>query len=268
MGSLLSALMLHGRVAVGASGAFMGLLGATLSSIFVNWRSYRHRSRTLAGVIFFIALNTVYGLMPFIDNFMHIGGAAMGFLLGNLFFIRHHLRYCWKSSAALDQDYTGVPPTRENVVLDIAWLLSLGALIVATIMGMFALFSGMVPEAMLFINSVLKRNLKKLVMICYKFAYHKGSQKYHIINSYSLKNDPYVTGMDMRDDCSWCQYLTCAPSHYWKCTSSRSLACNPSPFKGGLRVTCANGRYFDYSTIQYAAKLTPEIKGLCVKACV
>jgi membrane associated rhomboid family serine protease len=145
MGSLLSALMLHGRVSVGASGAFMGLLGATLSSIFVNWRSYRHRSRTLAGVIFFIALNTAYGLMPFIDNFMHIGGAAMGFLLGNLFFIRHHLRYCWKSSAALDQDYTGVPAKRENVILDIAWLLSLGGLIVATIMGMFALFSGMVP---------------------------------------------------------------------------------------------------------------------------
>ncbi|KAG0600842.1 hypothetical protein M758_11G065100 [Ceratodon purpureus] len=218
MGSMLSALMLHGRVSVGSSGAFMGLLGATLSSIIVNWSSHKHRSRTLIGVIFFIALNTVYGLMPFIDNFMHIGGAAMGFLLGNLFLIPHHLRYCWRSSAAVDDDITGVPgKTRKNaIVLDIAWLISLGAMVVAFIMGMFALFSG----------------------------------------------------KDMSDGCSWCQYLTCVPSHYWRCTSSRNLGCNPSSFKGGLRVTCPNGRFFDYSTVQYASKLTPQIEGLCIKACI
>lgn len=142
MGSILSALMVHGRVSVGPSGAFMGLLGATLSSIVVNWNSYRHRSRTLAGVIFFTALNTVYGLLPFIDNFMHLGGALMGFLVGNLFFIRHDFR-SWTSSAVYNPDQD-IPGKRKNaIMLDIAWILSLAALVVATTMGLVALFSGM-----------------------------------------------------------------------------------------------------------------------------
>lgn len=207
MGSILSALMVHGRVSVGPSGAFMGLLGATLSSIVVNWKSYRHRSPTLAGVIFFTALNTVYGLMPFVDNFMHLGGALMGFLVGNLFFIRHDFR-CWKSSAVYDPDHD-MPGKRKNaIIFDIAWILSLVALVVATTMGLVALFSGM----------------------------------------YSA--------------------VDCVPSRFWKCSGNRKLSCNPSSFHGGLRVTCANGRFFDYSTVQYVAKLTPEIEGLCVKACV
>lgn len=122
----------------------MGLLGATFSSILTNWNSYRHRSRTLMNVIFFIALNTVYGLMPFVDNFMHIGGAIMGFLLGNLFFLRQHIPYCWRSSTATGQDTTGVPGKRSKVIIiDTVWVLSLGTLLVVTIMAMIALFSGM-----------------------------------------------------------------------------------------------------------------------------
>jgi hypothetical protein len=125
MGSILSAVMVQGRVSVGASGAFMGLLGATLSSVIVNWKTYPNRSRALMGVIFFTALNTAYGLLPLVDNFMHVGGALMGFLVGNLFLVRHSFR-CWKSS----------------VVYDVVWLLSLGIVIAFGIMGLFALFSG------------------------------------------------------------------------------------------------------------------------------
>lgn len=155
MGSILSAVVLHGRVSVGSSGAFMGLLGATLSSIVVNWKSYHHRSRTLACVIFFAVLNTVYGLMPFVDNFMHLGGALMGFFVGNLFFIRHDFR-CWKSPAVDDPDLDTSGKRKTAIILDIAWILSLAALIVATVMSLFALFSGM-DSSIYFTNSVVKR---------------------------------------------------------------------------------------------------------------
>ncbi|XP_024402194.2 RHOMBOID-like protein 6, mitochondrial isoform X1 [Physcomitrium patens] len=214
LGSVISALMVHGRVSVGASGAFMGLLGATLSSIIVNWKSYRHRSRALMGVMFFTALNAVFGLMPLADNFMHIGGAVMGFLIGNLFFIKQNFR-CWKSSMVYDRN--DMLAKRKNIIiLDIVWLLSIGALIAASTMGLFALFSG----------------------------------------------------MEISNGCSWCQYLTCAPSKFWKCSGDRHLGCNLSSVGSGLRVTCASGQYFDYSTVRYANKLTSEIQGLCIKACV
>jgi membrane associated rhomboid family serine protease len=140
MGSILSAVMVQGRVSVGASGAFMGLLGATLSSVIVNWKTYPNRSRALMGVIFFTALNTAYGLLPLVDNFMHVGGALMGFLVGNLFLVRHSFR-CWKSSVVYDQE--DMPAKRKNaILLDVVWLLSLGIVIAFGIMGLFALFSG------------------------------------------------------------------------------------------------------------------------------
>lgn len=148
VGSILSALMVQGRVSVGASGAFMGLLGATLSSVIVNWKTYPNRSRTLLGVVFFMALNAVYGLMPLVDNFMHVGGALMGFLVGNLFLIRHSFR-CWKSSVVYDQE--DMPAKRKHaILLDVVWLLSLGIVIVFGVMGLYALFSGIILSILMF----------------------------------------------------------------------------------------------------------------------
>lgn len=215
MGSILSSLMVHGRVSVGATGAFMGLLGATLSAVIIKWNRYPNRTGTIAGVIIFVALNTVYGLMPFVDNFMHMGGALMGFLVANLLLIRPNNFRCWQSSAVYDQD--DMPAKRTNaILLDLVWLLSFGILVSACIMGLYGLFSG--------------KNIDK--------------------------------------GCSWCQYLTCVPSRFWKCSGDQSLGCNPSSVSGLLRITCPNGQVLDYSSVQYVNEITPQIQGLCVKACV
>lgn len=85
--------------------------------------------------------------------------------------------------------------------------------------------------------------------------------------THGVRND-CGAGMNISNECSWCQYLTCAPSRFWKCSGSRHLGCNPSAVGGGLRVTCASGQAFDYSTVNYANSITPEIERLCVKACV
>lgn len=167
MGSILSALMVRGRVSVGSSGAFLGLLGATLSSIVVNWKSYRNRTRTLAGIIFFAALNTVYGLLPFVDNFAHLGGTLVGFLFGNLFFIRHDFR-ALKSLGSYDDH--NMPGTRKNtIILGIAWILSLAALVVAVIVTLVALFSGMLLSTFIYFRNsnwkIVSTHLQRLAIL-------------------------------------------------------------------------------------------------------
>lgn len=70
-------------VAVGASGAIFGLIGATTAYL------YRYRRRILAGrsrlvnLIGIIGYNLLYGLLsPWVDNAAHIGGLLAGLVLG------------------------------------------------------------------------------------------------------------------------------------------------------------------------------------------
>jgi rhomboid protease GluP len=85
--SIASAAHLTDEVAVGASGAIFGVLGAFIFSIY---RSPRYRrqpwTRGLIGqFVFWIFVNIVIGIsIPQIDNFAHIGGLVTGLLLGFL----------------------------------------------------------------------------------------------------------------------------------------------------------------------------------------
>ncbi|KAK9448681.1 uncharacterized protein V1518DRAFT_417893 [Limtongia smithiae] len=73
---------LIGLTSCGASGALFGVLALQLVDLFQNWPEYQHRKRYLVftgiEVVFYFAL----GLLPGIDNFVHIGGFAMGVILG------------------------------------------------------------------------------------------------------------------------------------------------------------------------------------------
>lgn len=70
-------------VSAGASGAIFGIIGALL------WIVIRHKGRyetlTGRGLLFMIALSLYYGIRTGgIDNWGHIGGLVMGFVLGVL----------------------------------------------------------------------------------------------------------------------------------------------------------------------------------------
>lgn len=72
-------------VSAGASGAIFGIVGALL------WIVIRHRGRyetlTGKGLVFMIVITLYYGVRTGgIDNWGHIGGLAMGFLLGALLY--------------------------------------------------------------------------------------------------------------------------------------------------------------------------------------
>lgn len=74
-----------GAMTVGASGAIFGIFGAFLAELTQNWHlipTSKERCMAFASLFFSLALNGAIGLLPFIDNFAHIGGLIAGVLLG------------------------------------------------------------------------------------------------------------------------------------------------------------------------------------------
>ncbi|MAF52720.1 MAG: hypothetical protein CL694_06875 [Chloroflexi bacterium] len=83
-GSAASFMFNSGGVAVGASGAIFGILGA-LVAFFVNHKDMLGEMgrQSLTGLLVLAGINLVVGIStPGIDNFAHVGGFGAGFALG------------------------------------------------------------------------------------------------------------------------------------------------------------------------------------------
>ncbi|KAK7327229.1 hypothetical protein VNO80_31594 [Phaseolus coccineus] len=80
-GSVLSSLFIIDHISVGASGALFGLLGAMLSELITNWTIYSNKAMTLLTFLVIIVVNLGIDIFPHVDNFAHIGGFLVGFLL-------------------------------------------------------------------------------------------------------------------------------------------------------------------------------------------
>jgi membrane associated rhomboid family serine protease len=65
---------------VGASGAIFGLVGCELVDLIQNWKYIGSPGCQLFKLVITIAINFALGLLPFIDNFSHIGGFIVGVL--------------------------------------------------------------------------------------------------------------------------------------------------------------------------------------------
>lgn len=79
-GSILSAIFLPEFITVGASGGIFGLIGACLSDIIMNWKllfndfvtengKKHHHAMVVIFLLLDIALNSIIGLTPYVDNF-------------------------------------------------------------------------------------------------------------------------------------------------------------------------------------------------------
>lgn len=81
---VVSGLFTPQSVTVGASGALFGLLGAYLAELITNCHllSVSEGLCAFCSLGFSIALNLAIGLVPFVDNFAHLGGLFGGLLLG------------------------------------------------------------------------------------------------------------------------------------------------------------------------------------------
>ena len=80
--------MLHSgdyAVAAGASGAIFGIIGALLWIVIVH--KGRYETLTGKGLLFMIVISLYYGIHSGgVDNWGHVGGLIMGFLMGILLY--------------------------------------------------------------------------------------------------------------------------------------------------------------------------------------
>lgn len=83
-GSVMSYLFNPTSVAVGASGAILGVVGALAAFFLLQRKTFgKHAQNSLIAVAIIVAINIFIGLsMPGIDNWAHAGGLVAGFVLG------------------------------------------------------------------------------------------------------------------------------------------------------------------------------------------
>ncbi|KAF2005567.1 rhomboid-domain-containing protein [Amniculicola lignicola CBS 123094] len=67
---------------VGASGSLFGILALVLLDLLYTWKTRRSPVKDLLFILLDMAIAFVLGLLPGLDNFSHIGGFLMGFVLG------------------------------------------------------------------------------------------------------------------------------------------------------------------------------------------
>ena len=70
---------------MGASGAIFGLFGAAWADLIQNWGLYKKEKvayAMLRNLTFATTLNLTIGLMPYLDNFAHVGGFVTGIFCG------------------------------------------------------------------------------------------------------------------------------------------------------------------------------------------
>uniref|UniRef100_A0A2P2JZC6 RHOMBOID-like protein n=1 Tax=Rhizophora mucronata TaxID=61149 RepID=A0A2P2JZC6_RHIMU len=137
-GSVLSSLFIRGNISVGASGALFGLLGAMLSELITNWTIYTNKAAALFTLLFFITINLVIGILPYVDNFAHIGGFLSGLLLG--FILLPRPQYAWLERRNLP-GRVGVE-SKYKAYQYALWLISVVLLIVGFVVALVMLFRG------------------------------------------------------------------------------------------------------------------------------
>jgi len=90
-GTMLSAILIPYMPEVGASGALYGILASLLVEVVVNWKIYKNPCIELTKLLLLLAILFLVGLLPWIDNFAHIGGFVFGFLTA--FVVLPHINY-------------------------------------------------------------------------------------------------------------------------------------------------------------------------------
>ncbi|KAM0297731.1 hypothetical protein HYE67_007099 [Fusarium culmorum] len=71
-----------GQPSVGASGALFGIIALVLLDLLYSWKDRRSPVKDLLFIVLDMVIAFVLGLLPGLDNFVHIGGFLMGLSLG------------------------------------------------------------------------------------------------------------------------------------------------------------------------------------------
>ncbi|CAN6692694.1 unnamed protein product [Malus baccata var. baccata] len=124
-GSLLSALFIQYGISVGACGA----LFVCARPFDLTVSDFDMLLATLLTLLFIIIINLAVGILPYMDNFAHIGGFVSGFLLGFLFLIRPQFK--WLTQRNVPPGRVSTPVNSKHKTYQyVLWVLSLILLIV------------------------------------------------------------------------------------------------------------------------------------------
>ncbi|GKV23072.1 hypothetical protein SLEP1_g32852 [Rubroshorea leprosula] len=137
-GSILSSLFIQQNISVGASGALFGLLGAMLSELLTNWTIYANKAAALITLVLIIAINLALGILPHVDNFAHIGGFLVGFLLGFVLLLRP--QFGWMERHQLPPDARA--NSKYKAYQYVFWVVAVVLLIAGFTLGLVMLFKG------------------------------------------------------------------------------------------------------------------------------
>jgi len=82
--ALMSCLIQPKSVSVGASGAILGAVGAYFAYIILIWKTLDSKTKKVQVIqaVFMLLVLGLLSLTPYIDSSAHLGGVAIGFLLG------------------------------------------------------------------------------------------------------------------------------------------------------------------------------------------
>ncbi|PKA52770.1 hypothetical protein AXF42_Ash001751 [Apostasia shenzhenica] len=59
-----------------------------LSELITNWTLYTNKVAAILTLLLIVAINLAIGIFPLVNNFAHVGGFIVGFLLGFVLLIR------------------------------------------------------------------------------------------------------------------------------------------------------------------------------------
>lgn len=79
-GWILSSLFSPNMIGAGTSGAVLGLMMVMMCDLITSWKTAEKKGFKLGKMIVCIAACIIFGLLPFMDNFSHIGGIIVGIL--------------------------------------------------------------------------------------------------------------------------------------------------------------------------------------------
>lgn len=84
-GNLTSAIFIPFRAEVGPAGAQFGLLACLIVEVLQSWQMLKSPFKAIGKLLGIIGFLFVLGLLPWIDNFAHLGGFICGILLSFIF---------------------------------------------------------------------------------------------------------------------------------------------------------------------------------------
>ncbi|KAK9315106.1 rhomboid family-domain-containing protein [Lipomyces starkeyi] len=164
-----------GIASTGASGALFGIIALSILDLLLNWQLHEHPKRALISHLIEIVIAFALGLLPGLDNFAHIGGFAMGILLG-LVLLRSPLKLRERTGQPLANDYYPKSKTLKDRFQNLK-----------------IVFSGRHPAWYLWvIVRLVTLVLAATLLIVLIRLFNKGG-----------------------GHCSWCKYLSCLPVNGW-----------------------------------------------------